>query len=342
MKPQACISETVVLIVQEQAKSGFERFHMSSNRGQRVGIFAALSSAFLLGLAPVFGRWAILSGFSALLTVALRTGLAAVMIFVILLLFRRQLLYIFPVGLIGCFMAGAINGLGSLLYYVSLSELPASVGQLLYALYPIFVALFSVLDKQTLSRLTMLRMALAILAVLLLVMPNGENLALWAVLMMIGSAALYALHIPINQRVLYEIPAPTVTFYTLLAMSIVTLPAYLIFDRQLPGASVNWLPLFLLTLVTFASRFTLFLGIKKIGGVQTALLGLTEIFITIFISYLLLNEILTTIQWIGVIILGTTLLLAVFEKQSMPNPKGGWLSWIHPPQITPIPWNLDE
>jgi drug/metabolite transporter (DMT)-like permease len=315
---------------------------MSSNKGHRVGTIAALASAFLLGLAPVFGRWAILSGFSALLTVALRTGLAALMIFIILLLFKRQFLYIFPVGLAGCFLAGTINGLGSLLYYVSLSELPASVGQLLYALYPIFVALFSILDKQPVSRLTMLRMGLAFVAVLLLIIPAGSNLALWAVLMMIGSAALYALHIPINQRVLYEIPAPTVTFYTLLAMSLVTVPAYLILDRQLPPSQVNWTPVILLTLVTFASRFTLFMGIKKIGGVQTALLGLAEIFITIIVSYFLLDEVLTTIQWVGAAVLGTTLMLASFEKPNMQRPKGGWLAWIHPPQITPIPWNLDD
>ena len=50
---------------------------------------------------------------------------------------------------------------------------------------------------------------------------------------MLGAAALYALHLPINQRVLYEVPAPTVTLYTLLAMSAVVVPAYLVFD---PGA----------------------------------------------------------------------------------------------------------
>jgi drug/metabolite transporter (DMT)-like permease len=35
------------------------------------------------------------------------------------------------------------------------------------------------------------------------------------------------------------------------------------------------------------------MGIKKIGGVQTALLGLSEIFITIIVSYFLLDEVLT-------------------------------------------------
>jgi drug/metabolite transporter (DMT)-like permease len=315
---------------------------MTASKRQSVGVYAALSSAFLLGLAPVFGRWAILSGFSSLLVVALRTGLAAAMIFIIMLIFKRQFLYIFPVGLAGCFLAGAINGLGSLLYYMALGELPASVGQLLYALYPVFVAMFSVLDKQPISRLTMLRMAMALVAVLLLTNPNGTSIPLPATLMMIGSAALYALHIPINQRVLYEIPAPTVTLYTLLAMSMVTLPAYFIFDRTMPTSEALWTPIILLTLVTFASRFTLFLGIKKIGGVQTALLGLSEIFITIAVSHFLLDESLTMIQWVGAGILGTTLLLASFEKPNLQRPKGGWLAWLHPPQVAPIPWNLED
>ncbi len=315
---------------------------MTASKRRSTGILAALSSAFLLGLAPVFGRWAILSGFSSLLVVALRTGLAATMIFLLMLIFKRQFLYIFPVGLMGCFLAGTINGLGSLLYYMALGDLPASLGQLLYALYPIFVALFSLLDKQPISRLTMIRVGLALFAVLLLTQPNGVAVPFSAILMMIGSAALYALHIPINQRVLYEIPAPTVTLYTLLAMSLVTIPAYLFFDRSLPSSTAGGLPILLLTLVTFFSRFTLFLGIKKIGGVQTALLGLSEIFITIVVSHYLLNENLTLTQWLGAGILGATLLLAALEKPNLQRPKGGWLAWIHPPQINPIPWNLED
>jgi drug/metabolite transporter (DMT)-like permease len=321
-----------------------ERFGMSVNKRQSTGVIAALSSAVFLGLAPVFGRWAILSGFPALAVVALRTGLATGMLFFIMLLFRRQFLYIFPVGLVGCFLAGAINGLGSLLYYIALKDLPASLGQLLYALYPLFVAVFSVLDKQSLSRLTIFRVSLAVVAVLLLTLNIGGNhIPISAALMMIGSAALYALHIPINQRVLYEIPAPTVTLYTLLAMSLVTIPAYLILDRQLPAASVSWWPVIWLTLVTFISRLTLFLGIKNIGGTQTAILGLGELFITIFLSHYLLNETLTAIQTVGAAILGISIILVTFEKNDPHKwrTKGGWLSWIHPPELV-IPWNMQD
>lgn len=304
---------------------------------QSVGILAALSSAVFLGLAPVFGRWAILNGFSPLAVVTLRTCIAAVILLLIMALFRPQFLYIFPLGLVGCLLAGAINGLGSLLYYMALGELPASLGQLLYALYPLLVAVFSVLDKQQLSRLTMIRIGLAAMAVLLLTIGTGGlHAPLHAILMMLGAAALYALHIPINQRVLYEIPAPTVTVYTLLAMSVVTIPFYLIFDRQWPDANVSWWPLISLTIVTFVSRLTLFLGVKHIGGIQTAILGLGELFITLILSYYFLNEQLTPAQTLGAGILGISILLISLEKHD-PNkkhPKGGWLEWIHPPEVT--------
>jgi drug/metabolite transporter (DMT)-like permease len=315
---------------------------MSPNKRQSMGILAALSSAIFLGMSPVFGRWAILSGFSPLSVVAIRTGLAALMMLVYLVIFKRQFLYIFPVGLVGCFLAGAINGLGSLLYYQALGSLPASLGQLLYSLYPLFVALFSILDKQPVSRLTLIRVGIAAVAVFLLTYADGIKAPLPAVLMMIGSAILYALHIPINQRVLYEIPAPTVTLYTLLSMSLVTVPFYFIFDRTPPGPQASWLPVILLTLVTFASRFTLFLGIKNIGGLQAAILGLSELFITIILGHYILHETFTTYQILGATILGISMILVAMEKQD-PNkrhPKGGWLAWLHPPEIQP--WSLQD
>ncbi len=314
----------------------------AGKKRQSLGVLASLSSATFLGLAPVFGRMAILAGFSPLAVVALRTSLAVALMFSILFIFRRQFLYVFPVGLAGCFLAGAINGFGSILYYLALGQLPASLGQLLYALYPLFVAVFSVLDKQPVSRLTLIRVGVAAVAVFLLTSADGVNAPLPAVLMMIGAAALYALHIPINQRVLYEIPAPTVTLYTLLAMSLVTVPFYLLFDHQLPSAGISWWPIISLTLVTFASRLTLFLGIKNIGGLQAAILGLAEIFITLIISHYFLGEILTLPQIIGAGILGISITMIALDKHdpTKRHPKGGWLAWIHPPEINP--WSLQD
>jgi len=308
-----------------------------------IGIRAALASAFLLGFAPVFGRQAILLGVSPLEVVALRTLLAAGLLLFIVAAFRRQFLFIYPVGLMGCLLAGTINGIGSVLYYMSLAHLSASLGQMLYSLYPFFLAIWLLLDRQPVGRVTLLRIGLATLAVLLLVHSAEGTVDLTGVLLMLGGSLLYALHLPINQRVLYDVPAPTVTLYTLLAMSAVVVPAYLLFDftptRFNPLAA--WQPILGLTLVTFFSRLTLFLGVKHAGGMQTALLGLSELLVAIIFGHLLLDERLTPTQWLGAAALAVSLLTVRNDPgaASRPGDRGGWLSWIRPKDLPPnIPW----
>ncbi len=302
---------------------------------QTAGIAAAFSSALFLGLAPVFGKLAITEGFTPLAVVALRTGLAAAILFIVISLFYRQYLYIFPVGLAGCMLAGAINGMGSLFYYLALERLDASLGQLLYSLYPFFVALWLILDHQPPSRLTFFRIVLATIAVVLLTSVPGRSVNGTGVVMMIGAAVLYAMHLPINQRVLYEVPAPTVALYTLLSMSAVVIPAYLIFDRAWPAADLPWLPVAGLTFVTVFSRIALFLGVKKIGGMQTALLGLAELLIAILFSNIWLGENLSLPQWLGALGLTISLILVMYEHPATPTHSGktGWLSWIRTPGL---------
>jgi drug/metabolite transporter (DMT)-like permease len=303
--------------------------------GRNTGINAALVSALFLGLAPVFGKAAMGVGkFSPLAVVALRTSMAALLLVIIIALFRRRILYIYPAGLLGCLLAGAVNGLGSIFYYVGLSRLNASIAQMLYALYPIFVAFWLQLDKQTPSRLTGFRIVLASISAYFLTRVNAGSIDSWGFVFMLIAAALYALHLPINQRVLYDVPAPTVTVYTLLAMSLVVVPAYLIFDRSLPTVSAPWTPILALTAVTFCSRLLLFLGVKHIGGMQTALLGLGELIVAILFSHLLLGESLTTWQWIGTAGLSLSLLLVWFEMPPSKTAQArGLLSWLQPPDF---------
>jgi drug/metabolite transporter (DMT)-like permease len=254
-------------------------------------------------------------------------------------IFFRSYLYIFPAGLAGCVLAGLINGIGSLFYYMALYRLPASLGQLLYSMYPFFVAIWLFADKQPISQLTFFRISIAMFAVLLLTYVPGARPDLLGVLMMLTAAVLYAMHLPINQRVLYEVPAPTVTLYTLLSMTMVVVPVYLFFDRSLPASAMPWPPVLGLTLATLLSRLSLFLGVKGIGGMQTALLGLAELLVTILLSRLMLHETLSSLQWLGVLALVISLLLVRFEKGKPGKQSGGgWLSWIRAPQLPKDLW----
>lgn len=299
------------------------------------GVNAALFSAFFLGLAPVFGKAAMgPGGFSPLAVVALRTSMAAVLLVLILLVINRSALYIYPAGLVGCLLAGTVNGIGSIFYYEGLNRLNASVAQMLYALYPFFVAFWLQLDRQAPSRLTITRIILAIFSAYLLTSTHTGKIDAWGIACMLIAAMLYALHLPINQRVLFDVPAPTVTVYTLLAMSVIVVPAYLLFDFSWIVRNPPWAPVLALTAVTFFSRLLLFLGVKHIGGMQTALLGLGELLVAILFSHLLLNESLTAAQWFGALGLGVSLLLVWFEKPpTHPQHPQGLLGWIQPPDF---------
>jgi drug/metabolite transporter (DMT)-like permease len=313
---------------------------MNRKTGQITGVGAALSSALFLGFAPIFGKQAILLGFSPLTVVALRTTMAAGLLLVIVALFRRPFLFIYPAGLLGCGLAGALNGVGSLLYYLALERLSVSVGQLLYSLYPLFLVIWLVIDHQPPGRLTYFRIGFAFLGIIFLTLSRSAAMDWVGVALMLGASVMYALHLPINQRVLFDIPAPTVTLYTLLAMSVIVVPAYLLFDRSLPPTGASWTPILALTIVTFFSRLMLFLGVKKLGGIQTALLGLSELFVSILTSHLWLHEELQPVQWIGASCLGLSLILIGFEKiQPEKRRARGLLSWLQPPEIpSDITW----
>lgn len=301
------------------------------------GTPTALLSAFFIGLTPIFGKQAIRAGLAGLHVVAFRTLFAFLLLFIVILIFRRQFLYIYPVGLAGCLLAGSLNGLGSLFFYSALERIDAGLGQLLYAMYPVFVAGLLYLDGQRHSKLTLVRITLSLPAIYLLTQAKTQIPDLTGVGFMLLASLLYALHIPINERVLYEVPPPTVTLYTLAAMAAVVLPVNFIL-APVPNSIPNqaWVPLLGLTLVTFFSRLTLFTGIRYIGGMQTALIGLLQLVITIVLAQLWLGETLSMLQWIGAIVLVFAILLVDREKP-IPRPSlvRGWLYWLQAPLPPP-------
>jgi drug/metabolite transporter (DMT)-like permease len=301
-------------------------------RRRPYGVRSALSAAVLLGFTPIFGKQAMGAGMPPLMVVALRTAAATLLVFVVLRLQRRTLA-IYPVGFFGCLLAGVVNGVGSLMYYAGLARLDAGLAQGLFAVYPLFVAILLYLDGQRHGRAVLLALALGLPAVYLLTRAELGEVDLRGVGMMLGAGLLYALHIPINERVLYEVPAPTVTFYTLAAMTAVVLPAWLTqapWRQTLPSAAV--LPLVGLTGVTFLSRLALFSGVKSIGGLQTTLLGLTELVVALVVARLWLGEAWSPWQIAGGVLLAAALWLAGLGRpRAAHDRRVGWLYWLRPP-----------
>jgi len=297
---------------------------MSRDAKHRLGVAAAMMTPLFMGFAPVFGRLTINTGVDAYTLAALRTCGAAAVLWIVYLLFFRRYTYIFAAGLLGTLAVGAVNGLGSLLYYNGLLLLDnASMAQLLNMLYVIFAMLMTRIIGRRISSMSIARAVLALFAVYLLTVANGSyavgSIQLTGALLMIGGAFLFALHVILSQRVMFEMPAPTMALYALTFMGATVLIARIVYGFFFPlplgpAVPVGWLWLVGLMLVTALSRVTLFAGVREIGGLQAILLNMTEVGVTLLAGFFWLDETLTAIQWAGVGILLLSVILSRWDN----------------------------
>jgi drug/metabolite transporter (DMT)-like permease len=292
-------------------------------KGQ-VGMIAAYLTPAIMGFAPIFGKLALNSGLDAYTLAAIRTVAAASLLWVAYLIFWRKYIFIFPAGLLATFVVGAVNGFGSLLYYNGLFLLDsASLVQLLQMLYVIFAVLLTRLYGGSITRMSLVRTGLALVAVYLLTMGDGvpSDIQWIGVGLMVGSALLYALHVVLSQRVMYEMPAPTMALYALTSMGLVVFAARIFYGGLfLPNISwapvnaVGWWWVAGLAAVTALSRVTLFAGVRKVGALQAVLLNMAEIGVTLLASFALLGERMTVIQWVGVSVMVASVLLSRWDN----------------------------
>jgi drug/metabolite transporter (DMT)-like permease len=279
------------------------------------GMGGALLSPIFLGVVPILAKLAYAGQIDVMTVVAARTLLAAALLWGATAVFGRHFIASSTPAILSSFLAGAINGVGSIFFYISLTRIDASLGQLINISYLIFVTLFLRLIGQNISRLTLLRVGLAIGAIYLLTW-GGLGAPDWVgVGLMLVAAVSYAIQLVLSQRILVDIPAPTMTLYAMTAMAVVTTAAWFLF----PPAELVWTTAGLQAVIwmgvaTALSRLTLFIGVKHLGSIQTALLGVSEVLVTIIIAILLLNEYLTPAQWLGGGVLLFSVLLVQFER----------------------------
>lgn len=293
---------------------------MSQNRSQISGVIAAVSTPIFLGMAPVFGKLALQAGTDPFSVAALRTMLAVLLLWSIYLIWFRRYIFIYPAGLIGCIVIGAINGIGSLFYYSGLGVLDASLVQLLNGMYLPLAVVLSWLGGQNLDRRTLLRVMMAMLALMMITGFSASSIEWGGVGFMIGSALMFAGTLILSQYVLYEMPAPTVTLYTLTTMGVVVSMVWLAVGEPISQEVLELAlpPIFLLGVSTALSRLAMFAGVKFLGGQQTAFLAITEIGVALTLAFAILGDRLTAMQWLGVGILGVSLVL-IRQKDFLPH-----------------------
>lgn len=278
----------------------------NGRHGRISGISSGLLASFLLGWAPILGKLAYQAHVDPLTLAALRTLVAALFLWLIYLLFWRKRIVLRWGATLSCVMIGVINGIGSLFYYSGLSRLDASRASLLGALYPVWVVIFLSASGQVIHRTTLLRLMISLLGAVFVTSPWAMSSLTdyLGVMLMAAYAAITGWYLVMGQWVLADVPSQSGTLYILTGMAITVAVARLVVGEPITPISMSGVgAIIALGLTTALSRLAMFFSLEKLGGVQTAIISLMELAVSLTLAFVFLGDRLAWYQWIGAVLL---------------------------------------
>ena len=265
------------------------------------GLFVALLANMALGLNSTFAKFAYRAGMDPNTLTAMRLGVAAVVLWALFLIRWQPLISISRQALLGCMVMGAANFAAQISYYWGLTRINASIGTLIFYLYPAVVILLLRLRGEALTTRRLARLGIALVGVALLVDLTGNRVDMIGVLLVLITILTYALHLVIGQFVVRDVPARTVALYVISTMALLAAGERLALGGSpLPVTWAGWWPVLGIGLLgTVVARLAMFTAIKRVGSTQLSLLGVVEPVITVAVARVFLGETLAPIQWVG-------------------------------------------
>jgi drug/metabolite transporter (DMT)-like permease len=265
------------------------------------GLFVALLANMALGLNSTFAKFAYRAGMDPNTLTAMRLGVAAVVLWALFITRWQPLISISRQALLGCIVMGAANFVAQISYYWGLTRINASIGTLIFYLYPAVVILLLRLRGEALTTRRLARLGIAVMGVALLVDITGKRVDMIGVLLVLITILTYALHLVIGQFVVRDVPARTVALYVISTMALLAAGERLALGGSpLPVTWAGWWPVLGIGLLgTVVARLAMFTAIKRVGSTQLSLLGVVEPLITVAVARVFLGETLAPIQWVG-------------------------------------------
>lgn len=281
-----------------------------------IGWLAAIASAALFGTSGAFAKPLLASGWSAGAVVAIRLGLAAVVLLVPGLLALRGRWRLLAAHWRPLLVYGVLGGATAQVgFFNAVQYVPVALGLLLeYLGILLVVAFVAVRTRRLPSWLTLTGVAVAIAGLVIVLDPSGfggldgRGVA-WGVLAAVGLASYFVVSAE-------EMTLPPVTFVGVgLAIGTVAivcsglaglLPlAAATADVTFVGLTLPWwAPLVELALAAAAGAYLLgFVGVQRLGSTVASFVGLTEVLFAVLWAWVLLGELPGFVQLAGAVVL---------------------------------------
>ena len=191
---------------------------------------------------------------------------------------------------------------GGILFFSSFHYISAAVGEVIFYIYPVFVAVLSAIflnEKVTKYKVIGIAAAVAGIGVILYAPGGGAHLR--GVVMVILSAFASSCYFTFNKKFTTEIDTPVLMTYICFTCSLI----YLFFslfrgEFAIPGQWNVWVYILLLAVwSTVVGLFCLMKGLTLLEAGMASLVSLSVPIFTFLLSYFILGTALTPVQLAG-------------------------------------------
>ncbi|MCR8643176.1 DMT family transporter [Paenibacillus sp. N1-5-1-14] len=272
--------------------------------------YGVLSTILKLGLAEGFTVSQILGG---------QYLFGWLILLVAMLLFSRVKVKLKQVGTL--LLAGIPMSLTGVFYGVSVEQLPASLAVLLLFQFTwMGVVLEAIWERKMPSRGKLISIAVLIVGTLLaggVLEQNSGQWTLMGVLCGLLAALTFAIYIFASGKVATNVPVFSRSFImltgALILLLIILTPTFLFDGSIVQGAWKFSLPQALMG--SFIPVVFFAIGIPKIGPGLGAILGAAELPAAVIVSIVVLGEMVSVLQWVGIVLI----LLGIVVPQLIPQ-----------------------
>lgn len=213
---------------------------------------------------------------------------------------------------------------GSAFFYLASLSIGTGPAMVIFFSFPIFVTLFSLIFKQSRLNRYVLMALIMVVAGLILLNGSGEhNLNNKGILLAMIASFSYAVYVFYSKRSATAVDSHWLTLLICFGCAMVAL-CFALIDHSfaIPTTLQATKDILILGILATAIPIQLLLnGLKYISSVKASILSILEPVTTVIVGILFLNESLSTMQVIGVLVMLAGAIIIQFEKPAVFKPK---------------------
>ena len=292
---------------------------IEGNNKKLLGTVCGIGAAVCYGTNPIGARLYD-EGMAPSTVLFWRFGLAWLIIAVVMLL-RKEKLKVSKSEFATLSMLGLLFLASSFTLYASFQLMDVGIASTLLFVYPVLTAtIMAIFFRERLTWSTVIAIALSFFGVLLLYWtPDGGNLSVVGVVLVLISALTYALYIIVMNRSHLAMSSFKINFYVLIYCTLGNMLMSLCTGQgiQLPATAMSWFYVGWLAVVPAILALVMMVyAAKYIGSTPTAIMGALEPLTAVLIGIFLFGEIFTLRLAFGIILIfSAVIIIALYSNR---------------------------